>query len=418
MEADYFVGIDWLVEGEHVIQVEPKINTKVVNYFNEQLAIEEGSENEAKREGVVEEEIKNPTGTEEEIIELNYLAMLLDVLAQPATAKEISKLVLIDWVQIEIPIKQNQDRLTPFLIIQFLQSLKSIARKGLKKSYYKKRENLRNRVKGKILVGQHVKSNVFKNNQSSTYCEYQVFGEDILENRFLKKVFRFASGYVENNKRIFGENLEQIERTINFCRPVFEHISEEIDEQKLKHLKHHSFFKEYKEAIEIGKTILRKFAYNISKTSDRRFKTPPFWIDMPRLFELYFYAKLLKHNPTFTKNIHFQFGTYGNSLDFLISEKGYEMIIDTKYKLNYKWGKIHKDIRQISGYARLTKVRTKLGLGSDSNKIIDCLVVYPDLGGNDDVFSLENILNKRLPINMYNKVYKIGMDLPIVKKSS
>ena len=46
--------------------------------------------------------------------------------------------------------------------IQFLNLLKSIVRKGLKKSYYKVQENLNNKVKGKILVSTHIKQNIFK----------------------------------------------------------------------------------------------------------------------------------------------------------------------------------------------------------------------------------------------------------------
>lgn len=66
------------------------------------------------------------------------------------------------------------------------------------------------------------------------------------------------------------------------------------------------------------------------------------------------------------------------------------MIIDTKYKLHYKWGQIHEDIRQVSGYARLHKVRNKLNFHDD--KIIDCLIVYPDMSSEfDDDLSMINI---------------------------
>lgn len=83
------------------------------------------------------------------------------------------------------------------------------------------------------------------------------------------------------------------------------------------------------------------FTYNITETSTLQKTTPPFWIDMPRLFELYCYVQILKANPEDKHHIHYQFSTYGNSLDILISKPSFEMIIDTKYKLKYNHGHIH-----------------------------------------------------------------------------
>lgn len=126
--------------------------------------------------------------------------MLLKVTSVRESNVEVKDLVQIDWDVEQIPIDQKDDRLTPFLIVRFLQTLKSIVRKGLKKNYYKVQENLNNRIKGKILVGQHIKQNIYKNRFTATYCKYQVFGEDHIENRFLKKVLRFVISYVENHK--------------------------------------------------------------------------------------------------------------------------------------------------------------------------------------------------------------------------
>ena len=81
--------------------------------------------------------------------------------------KEIGDLLEIYWEDPKIKIEQKEDHLTPFLIVQFLSLLKVIVRKGLK-NLYKIQENLTNQVKGKILVGQHIKQNVFKNRFTTT----------------------------------------------------------------------------------------------------------------------------------------------------------------------------------------------------------------------------------------------------------
>lgn len=400
IKADYCIGIDWLGQTGKYLYVEPKINNLSIQSFISKLESEEDSSFEEANS------LNKP-------YELDYLNMLLQVTSVAESNQEVQDLVQIDWDVDQISIEQKDDKLTPFLVIRFLQVLKSIVRKGLKKNYYKVQENLNNRVKGKILVGQHIKQNVFKNRLTSTFCEYQVFGEDHLENRFLKKVLKFVISYVENNRVLLSDNYNIIQQTINYCRPTFELISDDIKETELKHIKYNPFYREYKDALQTGSYILKRFAYNITQTSEQRVTTPPFWIDMPRLFELYVFSKMMEHNPLSKKEIHYQFSTYGNSLDILVSESENQMVIDAKYKLHYNTGHLHNDIRQVAGYARLNKVREKLKVTNDKN--IDCLIIYPDMELGEIDLSLENINHKKQEIKAYHKVYKLGVKLPWIK---
>jgi len=425
LEANYYIGIDWLIKGEKYIQVEPKLNKAVTEKFAEKSEITD--EDEINFYDISEiEKTEIEIKIEENNVEIDYLSILLDLSSNSALVNKIPEIFKIDWDATQIPIEQKDDQLTPFLIVQFLQTLKSIVRKGLKKSYYKVQENLTNRIKGKILVGNHIKQNVFKNCLTKTYCEYEEFGVDTLENKFLKKVLEFSIKYVQNDRIFFtkckfGETessdfKNQLLDIINYCRPAFERVSSDIKEQELKHIKYNPFFKEYKNAIKIGGYILKKFSYNISNVSQTKITTPPFWIDMPILFELYFYNQLLRSNPTLTKDIHYQFSTYGNSLDILISNENCKMVVDTKYKLKYVTSEIHQDIRQVSGYARLNKVRSQLKLEEENiDNVVDCLIVYPDLNAPKNVdFTLEYVKNNMKPLEAYHKVYKLGISLPII----
>lgn len=402
IKADYCVGIDWIGKTGRFVYVEPKLNTRNIDLFVKELEKEDEQETDTKR-------ILN-----EQYHELDYLKMLLDVTSTPESYLKVKDLVQIDWNSKHISIEQKDDKLTPFLIVQFLQSLRQIVRKGLKKSYYKVSENLNNRVRGKILVGQHIKQNLYKNKLTSTYCEYQVFGVDNLENRFLKKVLNFVISYVENNKVLLDQNYAIIQDTINFCRPSFEHISSAIKENELKHMKHNPFYKDYKDSVEIGSHILRRFAYNITSTTDRKVTIPPFWIDMPSLFELFVYSKMIEANSEHKHAINYQFSTLGNALDILVSHPDYPLIIDTKYKLKYNQGHLHNDIRQVAGYARLNKVRKKIGLQPDDDSNIDCLIIYPDpINGITDL-TLQNINDAKSLIKVYHKVWKLGVKLPVI----
>ncbi|MFM9989239.1 5-methylcytosine restriction system specificity protein McrC [Flavobacterium sp.] len=402
LKADYCIGLDWLENSGRYLYIEPKLNTKSSQLFD---AITNSEE-------VISEVDEKLINISSEIRELDYLKMLLQITNVPESNSEIKDLVKIYWNAKPIEIEQKEDKLTPFLVVQYLQLVKTIVRKGLKKNYYKVQENLNNRVKGKILVGQHIKQNVFKNRFTKTFCEYQQFGEDHAENRFLKKVLQFASSYIENHKDLFGNKYVELQHTINYCRPAFELISNHVNDYELKHIKHNPFYKDYATSIDLGKKILKRFAYNITQTTKNKVTTPPFWIDMPRLFELYVFSKMIEANPADKKTIHYQFSTYGNALDILVSKEGSQMVIDAKYKLHYLKGHLHEDIRQVAGYARLNKVREKLKVTDDIN--IDCLIIYPDMENGIDDLTFSNIKEIKREIVAYYKVYKLGIKLPLI----
>ena len=410
--SDYFVGVDWLTKDKsRYIQVEPKLNDKAIISFEKVFdkEIENITDDEIEQ---LNETAKKEIETSSQEYEVDVIGMLMQIMSDSEVSKHTNNLLLIDWEDNEIEITQKQDLLTPFLVVQFLHLLKEITRKGLKKSYYKKQENLRNRVKGKILVGEQIKQNIFKNRLTNTICEYQVFGEDSLENRFLNKVFIFCTNYVENHN-IYFKGKNDISWFINYIRPSFEHIGTDINLQEIRNYKHNPFFKEYKEAIKIGQQILKRFSYNITRTTEKKISTPPFWIDMPKMFELYVYAQLLKDNPELqAKNFNYQFSTNGNALDFLICTSNKKIVVDTKYKLKYNYSQIHEDIRQVAGYARLNKVRNQSPHLSDE---VPCLIIYPKPLGrkNETKLEIDKLLTEE--ISAYHEVYKLGIDIPTIK---
>ncbi len=401
LQADYYIGADWILPNKKFVYVAPKVNIKLIEKFEEQI-------------NKSEEDINNGKALEYCPREINYLKMYLDAATHTEVLKHTDGLLFIDWDAPEIPLEQKQDLLTPFLVVQYLNLLKQIVRKGLKKSYYKVTDNIQSRIKGKILVGRNIKTNIVKNRLTRTVCQYQEFGVDNIENHFLKKVLLFVSNYIANNQDLFKGNENTLRQMIGYCNPAFESVSDVCNEYELKHIKTNVFFKEYKEAIKIGKLILNRFAYNISNTSQSKIITiPPFWIDMPRLFELYVYGKLLDVYPASEVNYHFK--TYGNELDFLITNKDRPMVVDAKYKLHYDRGHIHSDIRQVAGYARLEKVYKALD-DSFKDKIIDCLIVYPNQNIDVEFSVNDNKLNNFQHVTAYRNVHKLGVNLPPVIK--
>ena len=377
LQAGYYIGALWLVKHHKFVYIEPKMNKK---------QIAEGSP------------------AQEEWAEIDYLKMLLSITG--LDLKDTQELIKIYWDEPPITIEQQKDTLTPFLMVQFLLLLKRIVRKGLKKSYYTVEENLNSRIKGKIQLAKHLKQNVFKNKLTAHVCRYQEFGMDNLENRFLKKVLQFIISFKNTHPNYFAGNDKSICELITYCSPHFELISEEINIENLKKLTTNTFFKEYEEAIRIGKHILKRFSYNITETTQQKVAIPPFWIDMPKLFELYVYKKLQEQFGDREEVLYHFIADY-TELDFLLNTSEYKMVIDAKYKPVYEDSRVIDDIRQISGYARLEKVYQKLGLDG-SNELIDCLIIYPSLD-EDTNFNL-----KDKKIAGYRNIYKQSISIPLI----
>jgi 5-methylcytosine-specific restriction enzyme subunit McrC len=395
LNLSYYIGIDWIPNTKQTIYVAPKLNTKL-------------NLNGTKDNNVTFDEIK----------QTDYLSMLFCALSHPdIDTKSTVDLFYINWNSEQIEIEQEIDLLTPLIVVQFLRIVHEIVRKVLKNSYYKVEQNLYSRVKGKILVGQTIKQNHFKNKPLNTICSFDEFGVNGLENRLLKKALVFISRYLPTLKIPNSEKYTT--EVFNYIMPAFEYVSDEINLNDIKHSKTNAFYKEYEEGIRLAKLILKRFGYNINSTIEQTIKTPPFWIDMSKLFELYVLG-LLKEK--FEGEVEYQFqGNYGQS-DFLLTKQ--QIIVDAKYKTYYEeefkgqdqWKRdiIASDIRQISGYARDKDVLRKIGI-STVNQLISvpkCLIIYPDQNCNDINFSNHS------EIKEFVNFYKAPINLPIIKNKS
>ncbi|CAG5013057.1 hypothetical protein DYBT9275_05328 [Dyadobacter sp. CECT 9275] len=365
----YFVGVDWVVENEIALYVAPKLNKS--------------------------------TG------ETDYLKMLFTALKHPDIAIHTDELFEIKFEAPYIEISQQQDLLTPLLIVQFLRVTQQIVRKGLKKSYYKVTKNLQSKVKGKVMVGPTIKHNVLKNKPLHTFCSYEEFGVSGLENRLLKKALMFVQQYLPSLK--ITHSTEYALTLLNYIIPGFGAVNEDIKLAEVKHSKINSFYKEYTEATSLARLILKRFGYNITNAHQTQVvKTPPFWIDMSKLFELYVFG-LLKDRFRDVSMINYQFGNRGSKLDFILNSTQFKMVVDAKYKTKYRNGVDHLDIRQVSGYARLEKVYSALDI--QEGILIDCLIIYPDQ--ENGLVELPTDL-KGTAIKDYVGVYKVGVKLPIL----
>jgi 5-methylcytosine-specific restriction enzyme subunit McrC len=373
IELSYYVGIDWVnKEQNKAIYVQPKLN-------------------------------QNAEQTD-------YLKMLFGALKHNGVVDYTNQLFEIKWNLPEITIEQHQDLLTPLLIVQFLSLVKQIVRKGLKKSYYKVDSNLFGKVKGKVLVASTIKQNLINNKKLNTFCQYEEFGLNGLENRLLKKALIFVKRYMPTIAKL--NSTEYISLLFNYINPAFELVCDEVNLNDVKNTKTNAFYKEYDEAIRLAKLILKRFGYNINSTQKQKVNTPPFWIDMSKLFELYILGML--KDMLGNSQVKYHFSKNWQELDFLLNTPDYKMVVDAKYKKVYKSGYEINDIRQVSGYARLKSVYKELSM--TETEVIDCLIIYPD---QENGFETLNSFNLKMnPINEFVDFYKVAVKLPTLKQKN
>lgn len=369
LEASYFVGIDWVVENELAIYIKPKMSD---------------------------------TSTE-----INFLKMLFDILKESENYNYLDQLCEIDFNKPTITIEQRQDILTPLLIIQYLNILKKIVQKGLRKTYYPITKNLNAKIKGRILINETIKKNHFNNKMLYNCCRFSEFGVNSIENKVLKKALEFSISALKNLKGIDTSYLNEM---LNYIQPAFENVDSKVSIEELKNIKPNNFYKEYIQALIFARHILKRYGYNISSVNSLSVKTPPFWIDMSKLFELYIFSKLKER---FNKSKEVTYHKKFNYLepDFII--KTYDgllkMVVDAKYKPQYQNGKVNvDDIRQISGYARLKKIYSFLEI--EEKTVIDCLVIYSSQSAGRKDFIADNFQLEEE--KEYNRFFKIGIELP------
>ena len=94
--------------------------------------------------------------------EIDYIRMLNDSLTECENYYHLSDLVTIYFNKPSIKVSQQQDLLSIFLITEYLNILSLIVKKGLKKSFYIVNENFHNKIKGRIMVDQNIRTNIAK----------------------------------------------------------------------------------------------------------------------------------------------------------------------------------------------------------------------------------------------------------------
>ena len=372
--GSYFVGVDWLKEQELAVQVSPKMNDGM---------------------------------------EIDYVRMLNDALCESENFDHLKDLVTIMFDKPSVKIQQNKDLLSIFIVTEFLNVLQHIVKKGLKKGYIAIDKNLHCKVKGHILVGRNIIRNLTKGKVTDNICRYQIYDVDTQENRILKNALFFCSDIL----RVYQHALDVsvLQKKIKFIKPHFENVGSNVSTQAIKNFKGNPVFREYNLAIEFAQLLMHRFSYDITLAGRKEISTPPFWIDMSKLFELYVYHHLRN---VFTEKgeVQYHVNAHYQELDYLLHPKEWAnpYVIDAKYKPKYKQQASISidDAREVAGYARLSKIYNELGLDEDTAPPIKCLIIYPDQEKEENFAFTRESEPKFDTVGRYVRMYKVGIRLP------
>lgn len=354
---------------------------------------------------------------------IDYMKMFLCALDFELPSDYFSLFYGIDFDKKEIACEGLKDEVTPLLIIHFLSAVKKLLKRGLKKDYILKEENLNSKVKGHIQISKNIQKNIIPQLLDRTYCRFQEYSVDHPENRLLKKALLFVERYLSQHAEL--KTINRLRSELNSSLSRFEMVSEEIELSQIRTIANNKLYREHTEAVKIAKQILRRFSYSIHAVSYSLQKVPVFWMDMSRLYEVYVYSLLYR---AYGDKIEFQVPGYrGTAVDFIMKDNN--LIIDTKYKPHYGDGNmgIIDDVRQISGYARDKKILKRLQ-GEERNEDIvpHCLIIYPDkdeslIDSEDeekdkDVKGFEGIdlIKDAVKLKAFHRFYKLSVKLPLI----
>jgi len=364
--ASYYIGASWLIKNELAVVVTPKMeNIDFVQMFLTALRMEEKHKKD-------------------------YFSKCYDI--------------CLDEPQIVATTQLSQ--LTPMLVLHYISLLYRLAQRGLKKNYVIQEENLKSKVKGRIMMGRNLQKNVFVKRADRVFCQFQEYTDDTPENRLLKRALLFADKFVNSSMRQ-NHCIDKISHRLSRLKTQFSHISDDIEPYQIQHLATNKLYKDYRDAIRVAKMLLRRFDYSIAKVDDDNHSTPPFWIDMSRLYEIWVWSKL--EEKCINKILFQESGYYGRQVaDFVIRKE--KLILDAKYKSKYQNDSYVDidDVRELSGNARDERLLPNLPEDYSPR----CIILYPGVFSELKPEIEKLFCEQGTKISNYRNFYKISVPLP------
>ncbi len=249
---------------------------------------------------------------------------------------------------------RKDNHIIEIFISVFCKDILELLKRGIKKSYIRKSENL-NDYKGKLKFSEHIKHNIaFKN---KFFVEYSEFSLDIPENRILKSacLYLIKQTEIEENKKALRRLLIELD-DVSPCM----NLDKDIQEKQINRL--HEY---YSRPLQYAEFFLRhdNFMPRRGRTS-----LPALLFPLNKMFEDYIENLFKQSNVDY----HVQYSRYNliftgekelfnTQMDFIITskDKNRKLILDAKWKeldvYDEKLGVDQTDLYQLHNYASIIR---------------------------------------------------------------
>lgn len=357
--------------------------------------------------------------TKQGLENIDFVSMFLQCFDSGIELARLSAIYDIELDKPPINAKSLSTVLNPLIEIHFLTVVEKIVSMGLKKDYMPRTENLK-KVKGRISPLRNERRNAIFKRFDRFYCTYDEFTLDNYENRLIKKALLLSSCLLlqMSNHRKF----DKIQSKYIKCLSAFEYVSDQVEHWEVRNVKTNKLYPEYNEAVRLAKMILKRTDSSIHRNSTILDSTPPFWIDMSLLYELYVYGLLRK---TYGNSVMYQENGVTGKPDFMFCSDSEKLILDTKYipRFDNNSNQLDTDIiRQLSGYCRdaklLKRLRYNCVSAPDSIPVIPCVIIYPkEKTDNPGLFCLDakkTIIEQCIQDESLLYFYRLCINLPTI----
>lgn len=283
-----------------------------------------------------------------------------------------------------------------FLIVLYLQRLKDLCKRHLKRRFPAVRENLMGKVRGRILIGENLRRNLARGRPDRVICRFQVHSLDTKENQILKAALEVSLSYL----RTHSIQVKPIWAMAQECRNVLSSVAlRRIFPGEFNSLVFSGMMMPYKKPIQLAKIILKKLGPepNPERLIENKIEIFPYAINMSELFERYCETLLRTEgiddgNGKRIKPKSQEFWPGNEDLqgvskhdindvivrpDFIfIDDHRGAVVADAKYKMKWLQRAINTetpnttrpDVYQVIAYSRHKGVRNKIGeLRKDNN---------------------------------------------------
>jgi len=271
---------------------------------------------------------------------------------------------------------KKHNHIIEIFISVFCKDILELLKRGIKKAYIRKSENLNN-YKGKLKFSEHIKHNITSKNKF--FVEYSVFSLDIPENKILKSACLYLikqTGLEENKKALRRLLIEfdDVSPCINLDKDLQDKQINRLHEYYLRPLQYSEFFLRHDNFMpHRGKTSLPALLFPLNK-----------------MFEDYI-ENLFKQNNV---DYRVQYSPYNLikkkekelfnvQMDFIITskDKSRKLILDAKWKEldmnDEKLGVNQTDLYQLYNYASIIR--------SKESKNVSIALLYPQTSKFDKV---------------------------------